>query len=100
MGIINQKKSNSMLFLKLSHKLHLMLMYILEGKGIYGTFLSVKAYRYSLHYTDVVHRTFLVEISKRNVSAFFVNVDRRNRRRNFLNKRKTVLQIFFIRSVD
>ncbi len=99
MRIVNQEKGDSILFLKLSHELHLMLMYILKGKGIYGAFLSIETNRYSLHYSDIVHRTFLVKIGKRNVPAFFVYIDRRNGRRNFLNKRQTVFQIFFIRSV-
>ena len=71
MTVENQEKSNATLFFKLPHKFYLVRMNILQGKSIHGTFLGIKAYRDSLHGTDVVYGTLLFEKSQCDLPAYF-----------------------------
>ena len=49
---------------------------------------------------NIIYRTLLVKISKRNMPVFFVNPNRRNWCRYFLYQRQPFLQISFICSVN
>ena len=100
MGVIDQEKGDSLLFLKLPHKFHLMFMNILKGKSIRRTLFGIKTDRNSLYRTDIVHRALLVKISQGNVPAFLVYVDGGNRRGHLLDQCQPVFQIFFIGPVD
>ena len=62
-GEINQKKSHSLLLLKLLHEGNLMLMNILKGKTVHCTLLCIEAHRDPLNHPDIVHRTLLLKIS-------------------------------------
>ena len=84
--IINQKESNSLLFLKLSHEFNLMLVDILERKGICRTLLGIEADRNALDYPDIIHRTLLIEVGERDMPAFLVDSNRGNRGRHFLDQ--------------
>ena len=74
MTVENQEKSNATLFFKLPHKFYLVRMNILQGKSIHGTFLGIKAYRDSLHGTDVVYGTLLFEKSQCDLPAVLMGV--------------------------
>ena len=45
MGVIDQEKGDSLLFLKLPHKFHLMFMNILKGKSVFRAFFRIEAGR-------------------------------------------------------
>ena len=77
-----------------------MLMNVLQRKRIRTAFLCVKTDRNPLNDTDIVDRTFLVKVGKRNVMRLFIDLNRRNRRRYFLYQRKAVFKIFLIRTVN
>ena len=100
MTVENQEKSNATLFFKLPHKFYLVRMNILQGKSIHGTFLGIKAYRDSLHGTDVVYGTLLFEKSQCDLPAVFIHFDGGNRSRNLLYQRQSGLRVFFIGTVD
>lgn len=95
----NQKGNPSLLFKQL-HKLHLMLMDILEAEGIGMTLLSIKAHRNALHRPDVVHRTLLVEVGQGDMPVLLINPDGGDGGGHLLNQSQPLLQILFICSVD
>ncbi len=98
--IVDQEKGDPFLFLKLPHKLYLVFMDILKRKGIRRALLCIEADRDSLYHANVVHRTFLVEISKRDMPARLVDIDGGDGGRHLLDQRQPVFQIFFICPVD
>ena len=100
MRIVDQKKSNTLLFFKPIHKRYLMPVNVLQGKGILGTFLCIEADRNALYNSDIVYRTFLVKICQRDMPVLLVDFDRRNRGRDLLDQCQITFQIFFIRAVD
>ena len=97
---IKNNKGNSSLFFKGFHKIHLMLMDVLKGECGRDTFLCIKADRNPLDCPNIVYRTFLVKIGQSDVTAFFINVDGFNGRRNFLNQSQPAVPVFFICMVD
>ena len=99
-GIVNQEKSNSVLLLKPTHKFNLVRMNVLQRKGRGFYLLCVKANRISLYNTDVVNGTFLFKIRKCNVPALLIQLNRRDRRRNFLNQTQILFFIGFVRPID
>ena len=99
-GVINQEKSNPVLLFKLPHKFNLVRMNVLQSKGRGFYLLCVKADRISLYDADVVDGTFLFKIRERNVPALLIQLNRCDRRRNFLNQTQILFFIGFIRPVD
>ena len=59
---IYNNEGYSILPFEFTHELYLMYMNVLYRKCISSTFFCIKAYRNSLNDTNIVNRTFLVEI--------------------------------------
>ena len=72
-------KSNSALGFKFLHECDLVRVDILEWERTHRAFLRVKADRNPLNRTDIVDRTFHVEVRQRDMTASFVDLDRRDR---------------------
>ena len=73
---INEQKRDTSLFFKFSHKIHLVLMDILKRKRIGSAFLGIEADRDSLYRSDIIHGTYLIEISQRDMPAFLIDLNR------------------------
>ena len=71
-------------------------MNILEGKGIAVAFLGIKAHRKPLDSSDIIHSTFLLKISQRNMPVLFVDLNRSDGGGHLLNQCKPLLPVFFI----
>lgn len=52
-----------------------MLVYIVKRKSCRPAFLGIKADRDALYGTDIIYGTFLLEIGKRNVMVFFIDLN-------------------------
>lgn len=59
-------------------------MHVLQRKCLHRTLLGVKAHRNPLYRTDIVHRTFLVEIRQSDMAGLLLNRDGGDRRRHLL----------------
>ena len=99
-GIENNQKSHPALLLKLLHKLHLVLMDILQAEGIPVALLGVKAYGNPLHRPDIVHRTFLVKIGQGDMPVFLIYFYRRYGRGHLLYQGQSFFSVLFICPVD
>ena len=97
---IYDKKSNTILLFKFLHKPDLMRVDIGQGKTLAGTFFGIKTNRDPLHYPYVIHRTFLVKISQRDMSGGLIDTDWLNRCWHFLDQRQFLVPVFFIGQID
>ena len=100
MCIVDQEKGNTALLFKVLHKCNLMLVDVLQGKGVDCAFFGVKANRYALHGADVIDGTLLFEISQRDLPAFLVHPDRRYGCRNLLNQGKSVVTVYLVTHIN
>ena len=97
--IVDQKKSNALLLFKPIHKGYLMPVNVLQGKGILGTFLCIKADRNSLYCTYIVNSTSLVKVCQSNVTVLFVHAYRSDGSGNLLYQSKSLLPVLIVCSV-
>ena len=80
-------KSHSPLLFKFPHESDLVGVDVLQRKGTDRTFLCIEADRNALYHPDIVDGGILLEISKLDLPAFRINLDRRDRRWNLLHER-------------
>ena len=88
------EKSDSSLFFKIFHKIHLMLMDVCQGKGIRSAFLGIKAHRQALYRADIVNSAFLVKIGQGDMAFILIDSDRGDRRGDFLDESQSVFLVF------
>ena len=73
---------------------------ILEWERTHRAFLRVKADRNPLNRTDIVDRTFHVEVRQRDMTALFVDLDRRDRGRDLLDQSQLLFPVAVIGPVE
>ena len=99
-GEIQKEEGNPALMFKFFHEKDLMLMDILQGKGIRGAFLGIEADRDALDCADVIHRALLVEIRFFDQTGLLIKFQGSDRGGDLLDQGQAVLLIFFIGAVD
>ncbi len=75
-------------------------MDVCKRKGVFGALLGIETYRDPLYGADIIDGTFLVKISKGDLMASLVDVDRCDRCRDLLDQCQMIFKIFFICPVD
>ena len=75
-------------------------MDILQRKCVCGTLLGIKTDGNPLHISQIIHGTFLLKISERNMMMLLIKLHRRDRCRNLLHQRQLFPAVFFIRHIE
>ena len=78
----------------------LVLVHILQGKGVRRAFLGVKADGDSLNRPDIIHRTDLVKICQCNMPVLLVDLHRSNGGGDLLDQCQVQFLVTFVCTVD
>ena len=86
-GKHHKQEAYTPLFLELPHEAYLVFVDVPEWKCIRRTLFCIEADRNALYHPDIVDGRILLEICKLDLTAFGINLDRRDRRWNLLHER-------------